>query len=126
MEFYRELTTAVDAGHLQRCLTIGSLARYCGSIDRVLVDDSEQGEIYCLWGQFRVNRERIRNGLRFTLPDCPNALVWTLTVHSQTRVEGQLRIHCTINQPDHDPDFIESIEQFVSDWQRGLARLEAF
>jgi hypothetical protein len=76
------------------------------------------GEIDCLWGQFAVHREHIRDGLRFTLPDCPNALAWTTTVAP----DGTL-IHCTINRSEQDSDFIASIEDFVADWPRGLCRL---
>jgi hypothetical protein len=61
--------------------------------------------------------EPIRDGVRFTLPGRPNALAWTVTAKS----EGVL-VHCTISRTEHDPDFIESIETFVEDWQAGLDR----
>lgn len=93
------------------------LADLCDSIDEVLNWDSaaDQGEMYCLWGQFRVNRELLELGVRFTLPDCPNALAWTVTAEPEGTV-----IHCTINRQQHDPDFIETIETFVADWRAGL------
>jgi hypothetical protein len=61
--------------------------------------------------------QRVRDGVRFTLPGCPNALAWTVTAEP----EGVL-VHCTINRTEHDPDFIESIETFVEDWRTGLER----
>jgi hypothetical protein len=62
-----------------------------------------------------VHREVIRDGLRFTLPKCPNALQWTLTAEA----DGSL-IHCTINRAEHDAEFIETIEQFGEAWRQGL------
>jgi hypothetical protein len=123
MEFFRQCDTWLDVGSLQQRLPIAALADCCASIDRVISVEGDSGEIYCLWGQFRVNREKIRDGLRFTLPGCPNALAWTLTLQREEGGNALIRVHCTINQQSHDPDFIESIELFVDDWQAGLGAL---
>ncbi|WP_428607986.1 hypothetical protein [Sedimenticola sp.] len=116
MEFYRQLACHSDEAQLRELLTLEQLPQLCGSIDSLLEQQGDGGRIYCLWGSFRVNREPIRNGVRFTLPGCPNALAWTITVEAQN-----VTIHCTINRTDHDADFLASIEQFVDDWQIGLA-----
>jgi hypothetical protein len=120
MEFFANAPCVLDPDQLQERITGPSLAELCESIERVLQwsQAEDAGEIYCLWGRFSVRRERIRDGLRFTLPGCPNALAWTITAAP----EGTL-IHCTINRSEHDPDFIESIEDFVADWVQGLGRL---
>jgi hypothetical protein len=120
MEFFATSPFSLSADQLQDQVTGPRLAELCDSIDRVLQwsDGEDSGEIYCLWGQFAVNRERIRDGLRFTLPGCPNALAWTITAAT----DGTL-IHCTINRSEHDPEFIDSIEDFVADWSTGLNRL---
>lgn len=122
MEFFATARCRFTPDHIQDQVTGPRLAELCASIDRVLEwsDAQDAGEIYCLWGQFAVHRERIRDGLRFTLPGCPNALAWTITAAP----EGTL-IHCTINRSEHDPDFIESIEEFVADWAQGLQRQSA-
>ena len=52
--------------------------------------------------------------MRFTLPDCPNALAWAVTAEPR----GTL-VHATINQDQHDPDFLETIETFVANWRAG-------
>jgi hypothetical protein len=98
------------------------LAECCASIDRVIDWNGDSGEIYCLWGEFKVNREIIRGGLRFTLPECPNALAWTLTCGADS-VSPWIQIHCTINRSTHEPEFIESIRMFVEDWRLGMACL---
>jgi hypothetical protein len=119
MEFFRTLAAACTAEKLQQGLTIGRLAQHCAEIDSVLSAAGEKGEIYCLWGQFRVHREVINGGVRFTLPDCPNALAWSVTTGLPPS-PGSLVIHCTINRREHEPDFIESIEIFVDALQHGL------
>jgi len=32
-----------------------------------------------LWGEFLINHNKIKGGVRFTLLDCPNAVSWTIT-----------------------------------------------
>ena len=119
MEFFATARLVTSPDVLRDQITGPRLAEYCKAIDQVLswCKHLDAGEIYCLWGQFKVQREPIRNGVRFTLPSCPNALAWTVTAEP----EGVL-VHCTINRTEHDPDFIESIESFVEDWRVGLER----
>ena len=121
MEFFRESETALNPAVLQQSLTIERLPEYCAQIDRVLSSAGDQGEIYCLWGQFRVRREVIAGGVRFSLADCPNALAWTLTTGLPPD-PSRLVIHCTINRREHEPDFVESIELFLDAWLQGMER----
>jgi hypothetical protein len=121
MEFFATARLVASPDQLRDRITGPRLAEHCAAIDRVLRwdEDIDTGEIYCLWGQFAVRREPIRDGVRFTLPGCPNALAWTVTAEP-----GGVLVHCTINRSEHEPDFIESIELFVEDWRVGLERLE--
>ena len=119
MEFFARLRARGDADALQERLTIASLADHCALIDRVLETDGEVERIWCLWGEFAVRREPIRGGVRFSLPNCPNALAWTITTELPPTPD-ELVVHCTINRADHDPDFVESIEAFVAAWREGL------
>lgn len=125
MEFFALAQCRLTETQIQDTIHGQGLADWCDSIDRVLHWEDEQGEIYCLWGQFRVRRELIRGGVRFTLPECPNALAWTLTVAPQapgaSAVPG-VQVHCTINRTDHEAEFIETIAGFVDDWRQGLER----
>ncbi|HHO59517.1 MAG TPA: hypothetical protein ENJ64_04690 [Thiotrichales bacterium] len=131
MEFFEEIRLAPpaapkttiptpDASTLKRALRIKDLPLYCASIDTVLADNGDSGVIYCLWGEFRVNREEIRYGLRFSLPNCPNALAWTITANDESIV-----VHCTIDKQSHDEDFIESIRLFMQDWAQGIKKIAA-
>jgi len=44
-------------------------------------------------------------------------LAWTITYN---QVAQEIIIHCTIDKKEEDEDFVDSIHQFVSDWQIGL------
>ena len=126
MEFFALAQCPLTETQIQETLLGQQLADWCATINRVLHWEDEQGEIYSLWGQFRVRRELIRGGVRFTLPECPNALAWTLTV-APPAVGGEaspgIQVHCKINRTKHDPEFIASLEDFVDDWRQGLERL---
>ena len=67
MEFFRFLDSTRPAEWLGQ-IGIGDLPACCASIDRVLSVQGDRGVIYCLWGEFEVRREVIRNGVRFSLP----------------------------------------------------------
>lgn len=119
MEFFAIAAVAADAADLQRGVRIDNLPQLCASVDKLMASDGASGEIYCVWGQFRVNREVIRSGVRFTLPSCLNGVQWTITAESNS---GGVLVHCTINRREQEPEFIESLEQFAADWKAGLER----
>ncbi len=119
MEFFALAAVPASVDDLRRRLTITDLTLWSASISAVFRDGGTEGEIYCVWGQFRVRREEIRDGVRFTLPGCPNALQWTVTT-GQPPEPDKVVIHLTINRAEHDPDFVESNAQFVANWRSGL------
>ena len=119
MEFFATTIVPASAEDLQRRLTISELPHWCASIEKVLSDAKSSGEIYCVWGTFHIQREELRNGVRFSLPHCPNALQWTVTTGHQPNPQHTV-IHLTINRTEQDQDFIDSIRQFVDDWKAGL------
>lgn len=121
MEFFSSIVSAVSVIDIQRQLSIRALPDWCASITDVFSDEGARGEIYCVWGKFRIHREDIRDGVRFTLPGCPNALQWTVTTGQQPEPHAVV-VHLTINRSEHDPDFIESNRQFVEDWRVGLEK----
>ena len=121
MEFYAFASMSTDSVQLQEALTITRLPDFCAAINEVFRDHGDSGEMYCLWGPFVVNREPIRDGVRFSLPGCPNALAWTVAVNSEA--PDEVVVHCTINRRKPDEEFAESIRQFVNEWTDGLERL---
>ena len=118
MEFFKEDEGSnLDVKDLKKLLAIKNLPKLCESISSVILDEQKKGIIYCLWGEFEVNREELKYGIRFSLPNCPNALAWSITMDVDS---ANILIHCTINKSVHDIDFIESIEEFISDWSNGI------
>ncbi|WP_018139647.1 MULTISPECIES: hypothetical protein [unclassified Thioalkalivibrio] len=116
MEFFRTLPLQAVADSLQAELTVPALPRLCPAIDALVEETGpDAGVVYCLWGEFRVRRECINGGVRFTLPSCPNALAWTLTTGHPPKPEAVM-LHLTINRQEHDPDFVESLEFFADSW----------
>lgn len=119
MEFYAEIVAGrLNGLSLCQQLTIHNLPRLCASIHTILADNLSSGVIYCLWGEFTINREDIKHGVRFSLPSCPNALAWTVTID-----QNIITVHCTINKKTHDMDFISSIHGFMADWVTGIKKL---
>lgn len=120
MEFYNFLESNLDLDSLKQHLTIDNLANLSASLDQVLESNENHGSIYCVWGEFKINRELLDKGVRFSLPGCPNALAWTVTKEP----EEQIVFHCTIDKQSHDLDFIDSIHIFLEDLKEGLSRFQ--
>ena len=119
MEFFTIVDVNTTAEELKK-LSIEKLTQYCSDIDKVLsVKDKNNADIYCIWGQFSVHRQEINGGVRFSLPNCPNALAWTITTGHDPEPD-KIDIHGTINRVEHDPGFIESIDMFMESWKTGL------
>lgn len=119
MEFYRTAHCNVDAEEIQQVLSISALPQFCASIYEVINDAGDTGEINTIWGVFVVNREVINGGLRFTLPNCPNTVAWTVTSRLPPN-QDSVDVYLTVRRNDNDKDFMESIDDFVDDWKNGL------
>lgn len=121
MEFFAITNIEATPATLQ-ALTVDKLNKYCADINKVLhIENDNQADVYCVWGEFTVHRQVINGGVRFSLPDCPNALAWTITTGFAPEPE-KVVIHCTINRTEHDADFIDSIQLFIQSWQFGLEK----
>lgn len=119
MEFFEEIEKqGIDIEALKNLLQISTLTAHCRSIDSVIFDDHNSGNIYCLWGQFNISREEIKNGVRFALLNCPHALAWTIAYHEE---RSMLVVHLTTDDREEDEELVESIQEFMSDWHIGLS-----
>lgn len=119
MEFYSKARVHLPVRDIQKYVRIADLPQWCASIRKVLSQEGERGEIVCAWGTFRVRREVIRDGVRFTLPGCPHALQWTITLDTPSDPQ-QLVVHCTIKQTEVEATLRTTLERFVDDWRIGL------
>ena len=118
MEFFQEVhSPELDVAELKNLVTMSHLTDLCASISSVTLQKDNEAEIYCIWGAFNIKRDEIRYGVRFSLLNCPHALAWTITFNE---VHQNIVIHCTIDKTEQDPDFIDSIHEFVSDWSNGI------
>ena len=119
MEFFAVVHIETTPETLQK-LTVRKLTQYCSDIDKVLhIENDNSADVYCVWGEFTVHRQVINGGVRFSLPNCPNALAWTITTGFEPE-PNEVVIHGTINRTEHDADFIESIQLFIQSWKVGL------
>lgn len=120
MEFFKEVhKDKLNIVDLKSLLALNNLTVLCDSISNVTALNGNEGDMYCLWGAFKVRREEIRYGVRFSLLNCPHALAWTITFDEESR---DIVIHCTIDKREQEPDFIDSIHEFVEDWSSGITR----
>ncbi|RMH63715.1 MAG: hypothetical protein D6677_06575 [Calditrichaeota bacterium] len=120
MEFFETANIKTDESTIHQRLTVGALADYCASVEEVYETDGDNaGRGFMVWGDFRIERQLIKGGARFSLPECPNMLAWTVTT-GYPPAEDKVVIHCTIARKEQDPDFVESLEDFMADWKKGL------
>ena len=120
MEFFEEVhKDKLNIVDLKSLLAMNNLTVLCDSISNVTALKENEGDIYCIWGAFKVRREEIRYGVRFSLLNCPHALARTITFNEESQ---DIVIHCTIDKRQQDPDFIDSIYEFIEDWSSGITR----
>jgi hypothetical protein len=122
VEWFSGISPAVPAEQLRAICTLANLPLLCADVHELISEPGpDRGEISCVWGVFDASVEAIRNGVRYALTSCPNALQWTVTTRN-----GETTLHCSINQAAPDADFSQSIADFVANFRDGLqARLAA-
>ena len=72
-----------------------------------------------LWGDFLISYDKINGGVRFTLKDCPNGLSWTITTGFPPE-RTKIVLHSTINRTQKPEEFLEEIEDFMDEWEKGI------
>ena len=116
MEFFVKVPLEMSIIGIQRYINLKDLTKWCASISKATMREGHESEVECLWGHLHIHRELIKFGVRFSLPDEPHALQWTIT----TVDDKEVMLHCTINCQQCDPEFIGSLETFIADWQKGI------
>ncbi len=116
MEWAYVLRPAIPAERLDSLCTLADLPTLCADVYELAEQTSaERAEISCVWGVFDTRRTRVRNGVRYELLSCPNALQWTVTTR-----DGETTLHGSINQMAPDPEFADSIRDFLEHFRDGL------
>ena len=115
--FYIISPTMAEHQILQHC-TISNLPQLCSDVYEIInTDNGRLGEISCVWGVFQIEAYPVKNGMRYALVSCPNALQWTITTRHDVTT-----LHCSINQAAPDPDFADSIRDFIENFHQGLQK----
>lgn len=120
MEFFEFAAVTTTGEVIQENITIKSISGYSTEIETV-EDEGEQDMViyFSHWGRFHIRCETVIGGLRFSVPDCPNALAWTITTGYPPHPE-KIVIHATINRTDHDPEFIEGVKNLLATLKIGF------
>ena len=119
MEWFHTITPALSEGEIQQRCTLINLPHLCSDVYEIITIDANgrHGEISCVWGLFQIEAYPVKNGMRFALISCPNALQWTITSRHDVTT-----LHCSINQVSPDPDFAESTQEFIENFRQGLGK----
>ena len=120
MEWLHILSPALSESAIHTHCTLQNLPQLCRDVYQVTASDTHgrHGEISCIWGVFQTEVYPIRDGVRYALTSCPNALQWTVTTR-----HGETTLHGSINQAQPDPEFADSIRDFMLNFYQGLQQL---
>jgi hypothetical protein len=119
MEFFAIADVNMASEAIREKITLAALPDYCESFALVDCLGKDSCEVESIWGRFQVTRQEITGGLRFTMPTCPNCFAWTIT-SGLPPTPDKVVIHSTFNRQEHEQWFIESMAEFVLQWQAGL------
>lgn len=119
MEFFKIVELNISEEKLAEKLQLQNLEHFSNELFSLQEPSAEAGSIGGIWGEFTLSRSLIKGGLRFALDECPNALCWTVTT-GYPPARDAVVIHLTINRQQKQAEFLEEIEEFLSDHQACL------
>ena len=120
MEFFEFADVNTSADDIRAVLTVDSLPNYCAEIESVDVEEPLGRVIFFLeWGRYHIRRDEVMGGVRFWVPDCPNALAWTVTTGYPPYPE-KIVLHATFNRVEHHPEFIDATKALLVELKGGL------
>ena len=118
MEMFSKAQVRISESDLQRYIDINNLPQWSASIEEVLSHQGSRGEIRTAWGEATIHRELINGGVRFSCPNNPHAMQWTVTVEAAR--PSEVLIHLTTNCAAHGAEEQQRLELFVTNWRAGL------
>ena len=119
MEFFNIINIQSTEGGIQKNITFDDLEEYCASIFIIKINTNNKAVIGTFWGEFSLQRDNINGGLRFSLLECPNALVFTITTGFPPE-PNKIIFHLTVNRLELNPVLIEEIKAFIDEWKVGI------
>ncbi len=120
MEFFEFANVLTSQEEIRNRVSIDTLPVFCEEIEEVAAAEELGRVIYFRhWGRFHLQREKVVGGVRFSVPDCPNALAWTVTTGYPPCPE-KIVLHATINRLEHDAEFIGATKALLATLKTGL------
>jgi hypothetical protein len=120
MEFFEYANILTSQEEIRNKVSIDTLPFFCEEIDDVDAAEELGRVIYFRhWGRFHLRQEEVMGGVRFSVPDCPNALAWTVTTGYPPCPE-KIVLHATINRLEHDAQFIGATKALLATLKTGL------
>ncbi len=120
MEFFEFADVVTNTEGIRQNVTIDALPKLSTEIEAVDEVKVNGRVIYFLqWGRFHIKSDEVMGGIRFWVPDCPNALAWTVTTGYPPYPE-RIVIHATINRTDHSREFIDATMALIKSLKNGL------
>ena len=118
MEFFRIIDKQASESQIQSKIHPKSIEEFTESM--LFLESVETNFLgLTLWGEFNISYDKINGGVRLALLDCPNALSWTITAGFPPE-KDKIVLHCTINRSEKPVEFIEEIEEFMDEWEKGI------
>jgi hypothetical protein len=122
MEFFAFADIVATEAEIRAKVVIDTLPLYCSAIEGVDEAETLGRVIYFLhWGRFHVREETVMGGVRFSVPDCPNALAWTVTTGYPPE-PNKIVLHATINRTEHGAEFLAATKDLLATFKVGLER----
>lgn len=117
MEWAHKITPEIPVAEVLAQCSLANLPVLCEDVYSVehIATDAGVAQAACVWGEFEIACRPIKNGVSYALISCPNAFQWSITSRN-----GVTLVHGSINQMQPDPEFAESLIEFLQNFCAGL------
>ncbi|MDA3786733.1 MAG: hypothetical protein PF568_07625 [Deltaproteobacteria bacterium] len=120
MEFFEFADVVTSQEEIRAKVSVETLPDYCEEVEAVdAVEELGRVIYFRQWGRFHIRQETVMGGVLFSVPDCPNALAWTVTTGYPPCLE-KIVLHATINRTEHSPEFIGATKALLAAFKTGL------
>lgn len=121
MEFFRVVKAKTNEKSINSTLDVEHIGLMSSQLFLLELMNDYLAKIGSYWGEFTLNKQAIKGGLRFSLLECPNALAWTVTTGYEPEPE-YIMVHLTINRTTINQEFREEINEFLDDYAKCLKK----